>query len=85
MCGVSLSFVTYPCGVLGRVWYLIASISDHCLLTYFKKVTVNVANYHLGNLWRRSDFSLNFLNVGQRTEKPEKRRLSRKDVVKSGK
>ena len=27
--------VTFPCGVLGQVWYLIASISDLCLLTYF--------------------------------------------------
>ena len=24
-----------PCGVLGRVWYLIVSIPDLCLLTYF--------------------------------------------------
>ena len=28
-------FVTFPCGVLGRVWYLIVSISDLCLLTCF--------------------------------------------------
>ena len=25
-------FVTFPCGVLGQVWYLIVSIPDLCLL-----------------------------------------------------
>ena len=29
-------FVTFPCDVLGQVWYLIASIPDLCPLTYFK-------------------------------------------------
>ena len=28
-------FVTFLCGVLGLVWYLIVSIPDICLLTYF--------------------------------------------------
>ena len=28
-------FVTFPYGVLGQVWYLIAPIPDLCLLTYF--------------------------------------------------
>ena len=27
--------VTFPCDVLGQVWYLIVSISDLCLLSYF--------------------------------------------------
>ena len=27
-------FVTFLCGVLGQVWYLIVSIPDFCLLTY---------------------------------------------------
>ena len=27
-------FVTFPCGVLGQVWYLIVYISDLCLLPY---------------------------------------------------
>ena len=31
----SCVFVTCPCGVLGQVWYLIVSIPDICLLTYF--------------------------------------------------
>ena len=28
-------FVTFPCGVLDQVWYLIVSIHDLCLLTNF--------------------------------------------------
>ena len=28
-------FGTFPCGILGQVWYLIVSIHDICLLTYF--------------------------------------------------
>ena len=31
----SCVFVTFPCGVLGRVRYLIVSISDLCLISYF--------------------------------------------------
>ena len=27
-------FVTFPCGILGPVWYLIASIPDLCYLSY---------------------------------------------------
>ena len=34
----SCVFVTFACGVLGQVWYLIVSIPDLCLLTYFYKV-----------------------------------------------
>ena len=35
VCGVLLCFVTFPCGVLGRAWYMIVSIPDVCLLAYF--------------------------------------------------
>ena len=31
VCDDSLCFVTFPCGVLGQVWYLIVSIPDLCL------------------------------------------------------
>ena len=27
-------FVTFPCGILGQVWYLIVSIPDLCRLSY---------------------------------------------------
>ena len=30
-------FVTFPCGILGQVWYLIVSIPDHCLLSHFEE------------------------------------------------
>ena len=29
-------FVTLPCGILVQVWYLNASLSDLCHLSYFK-------------------------------------------------
>ena len=32
---VFLCFVTFPCGVLAQVWYLIVSIPELCLLLYF--------------------------------------------------
>ena len=40
-------FVTFPCGILGQVWYLIASIPDLCRLSYFQvplneKVPINI-------------------------------------------
>ena len=28
-------FVTFSCGILGQVWYLIVSFPDLCLLSYF--------------------------------------------------
>ena len=28
-------FVTFPCGILGQVWYLIVSIPDLCRISYF--------------------------------------------------
>ena len=28
-------FVTFPCGILGQVWYLIVLIPVLCLLSYF--------------------------------------------------
>ena len=35
VCDDFLCFVTFPLCVLGQVWYLIVSIPDLCLLTYF--------------------------------------------------
>ena len=32
----SCVFITFPCGVLGQVWYLIVSIPDLCLLTLYE-------------------------------------------------
>ena len=33
----SCVFVTFPYGVLGQVWFLIASIPDFCLLSFIVK------------------------------------------------
>ena len=30
-----LYFVTFPCGIMGQVWYLIVSLPDFCPLSYF--------------------------------------------------
>ena len=30
-------FVTFPCGILGQVWYLIVSIPDLCRLSYLEQ------------------------------------------------
>ena len=32
---VNRIFVTFPCDILGQVWYLIVSFSDLCRLSYF--------------------------------------------------
>ena len=37
--------VTFPCGVLGQVWYLIVSITDLCLLTYFEQFPGHLSLY----------------------------------------
>ena len=29
-------FVTLPCGILGKVWYIIVSFPDLCRLSYFE-------------------------------------------------
>ena len=29
-------FVTFPCGIVGQVWYLIVAIPDLCRLSYFQ-------------------------------------------------
>ena len=33
----SCVFVTFPCGILGKMWFLIVSILDLCHLSYFEK------------------------------------------------
>ena len=35
VCDVNCAFVTFLCGILGQVWYLIISITDLCSLSYF--------------------------------------------------
>ena len=38
-------FVTFPCGILGKVWCLIASIADLCHLSYFACRNFFTGNY----------------------------------------
>ena len=40
--------VTFPCGILGQVWYLIVSFPDLCRLSYFSYIDLNllVMNEH---------------------------------------
>ena len=47
--GVVLWVCHFPIGILGQVWYLIVSISDHCTLTYFGGRTYHI----IGNLISR--------------------------------
>ena len=35
VCDAYCGFVTFPCGILGQVWYLIVSSPDLCHLFYF--------------------------------------------------
>ena len=35
VCDVYCGFVTFPCGILGQVWYLIVLFPDLCHLSYF--------------------------------------------------
>ena len=35
VCDVSCVFVTFPCGILGLLWYMIVSFPDLCRLSYF--------------------------------------------------
>ena len=38
-------FVTFPCGILGQVWYLIVLIADLCTLTLFSSENIIKINY----------------------------------------
>ena len=47
-------FVTFPCGILGQVWYLIVSILDLCRLSYLEQ-------YQIGSLAFWSDNTSNVI------------------------
>ena len=36
------AFVTFQCGILGQLWYLILSIPDRCCLSYFYNLGINL-------------------------------------------
>ena len=37
-------FVTFPCGILGQVWFLIVMIPDLCHLSYFQINEIDLFN-----------------------------------------
>ena len=37
--------VTFPCGILGQVWYLIVSIPDLCRLSYLLSICIQLSFY----------------------------------------
>ena len=41
VCDVYYIFVTFTCGILGQVWYLIVSFPDLCHIFYFYLFRVN--------------------------------------------
>ena len=41
-------FVTFPCAILGQVWYLIVLIPDLCVLSYLHLKEIDT---HGGNSW----------------------------------
>ena len=36
VCDVYCIFVTFPCGIMGQVWYLIVLFPDLCCISYFE-------------------------------------------------
>ena len=54
----SCVFVTFPYGVPGQVWYLIASIPDICILLYFVKYFVALSTA----LYPNTDFNVSRYN-----------------------
>ena len=59
-------FVTFPCGILGQVWYLIVSFPDLCRLSYFS------VHYCLFSHWSlilsESFIVLSFVSIGASVE-----------------
>ena len=51
-------FVTFPCGKLDQVWYLIVSIPDLCRLSYFKSFSSSIGTlFPYGTSFRREPIS----------------------------
>ena len=51
----SCVFVTFPCGALGRVWYLIVSTPDICIPIYFYTHNGNKYIYIIFEIRQTSD------------------------------
>ena len=62
---ISCVFVTFPCGVLGQMWYLIVLIPDLCPLPYFDNISIYLPNIikisqNGWNLWSVQGFPIKF-------------------------
>ena len=55
----SCVFVTYPCGVLGQVWYKIILIPGLWLLTYFPSEMIAKLKYTQNTAQQNKDQTLN--------------------------
>ena len=53
VCDVFSGFVTFPCGILGQVWYFIVLISDLCRLSYFNYIRTYTTTSVVYNLWKQ--------------------------------
>ena len=51
VCGFLLWVCYFPIGILGQVWYLIASIPDLCTLSYFEQNWNILMIYHESKIW----------------------------------
>ena len=40
-------FVTFPCGILGQVWYSIVSFPDLCRLSYFEWLFLPISDLNI--------------------------------------
>ena len=58
-------FITFPCGILGQVWYLIVSFPDLCRLSHFYNLQAKVISRHQKSKTKcyKSDINLLFLCI----------------------
>ena len=66
-------FVTFPCGILGQMWYLILSIPDHCRLSYLCCLKVHCRDtvcslYNMPSLYDMLPFYGSILYMQNRLE-----------------
>ena len=54
-------FITFPCGILDQVWYLIVSFPDLCTLSYFKNITSPLIVTLLN--WMRTVFCISVITL----------------------
>ena len=63
VCGVYCEFVTFPVGILGQVWCLIALIPDLCTHTYLKRQVLIFKSFNLNKFYSLLLRALAFLRT----------------------